>query len=113
MVRALEYWALRGSSSAFYVHSPSDETCKHEWLEGFILLKKDKHLPEPSLAATKRWTSLNKMRGAVIYYRPGSFNLYLINEHEMGHAFGFQHVEKLGHIMHPKFQKMGRDFYAP
>ena len=113
MTRALEYWALRGHSAAFYQHEPPEGVCENEWLEGFILLKKDNRLPEPSLAATKRWTSLNKMRGAVIYYKPGAFNLYLINEHELGHAFGFQHVEKIGHVMHPKFQKMGRDFYVP
>lgn len=113
MIRAIDYWALRGFSIAFYEHEPPEGVCENEWLEGFILLKKAKNLPEPALASTKRWTSLYKMRGAVIYYKPGSFNLYLINEHELGHAFGFQHVEKLGHIMHPTFQKMGQDFYIP
>ena len=110
MVRALEYWALRGYSTAFYEHAPTPEVCENEWLEGFIMLKKQRSLPEPTLASTKRWTSLNKMKGAVIYYKPGTFNLYLINEHELGHAFGFQHVDQPGHIMHPMFQKMGRDF---
>jgi len=113
MIRAIDYWALRGFSIGFYEHDPPEGVCENEWLEGFILIKKDKRLREPALASTKRYTSLNKMKAAVIYYRPGSFNLYLINEHELGHALGFSHVEEVGHIMHPILQKMGQKFYVP
>ena len=113
MVRAIDYWTLRGFSIGFYEHDPPEGVCENEWLEEFILIKKDKRLREPALASTKRYTSLNKMKAAVIYYRPGSFNLYLINEHELGHALGFSHVEEVGHIMHPILQKMGQKFYVP
>ena len=53
------------------------------------------------------------MKGAEIVYSPGSFELTLINEHELGHALGFTHIEIEGHIMYPIFEKMGKDFYIP
>jgi len=114
MVRAIEYWALRGHHIGFYEHDPPSELCEEEWREGFIILRKVNSLsPGSTLAATKRYTSGFRIRGAQIQYTPGAFNLRLINEHELGHALGFGHVDKEGHVMHPHFGKMGRDFYIP
>lgn len=114
MIRAIDYWALRGQNIGFYEHDPPKEVCDEKWLDGWIIIRKAGSMSDDStLAVTIRKTSLNKMRGAVIRYRPGSFNIDLINEHELGHAFGFMHVEKEGHIMHPHLEKMGRDFYKP
>tara|TARA_B100000214_G_C23916386_1_gene603919 strand:- start:761 stop:1282 length:522 start_codon:yes stop_codon:yes gene_type:complete len=114
MVRAIEYWTLRGHHVAFYEHNPDPEVCENDWLEGFIILRKAKVLsPEGTIASTRRFTSGIYMRGAEIRYTPRSFNLDLLNEHELGHALGYGHVEKLGHIMHPHYGKMGRDFSIP
>ena len=101
MIRAIDYWTLRGQSIAFYEHSPSDEICKNEYIEGFIILRKSKRYDHESgvLARTRRYTTMMVMKGAVITYRPGTQNLVWINEHELGHALGFAHVEILGHIM--------------
>ena len=115
MVRAIDYWTLRGHRIGFYEHSPPEEVCKSEWIEGFIILRKSKKLDHngKTLANTRRYTSFTTIKGAVINYRPGSFNLNLINEHELGHALGYSHVEIEGHVMHPHFDKMGRDFWIP
>tara|TARA_R110001592_G_scaffold188358_2_gene433477 strand:+ start:12604 stop:13110 length:507 start_codon:yes stop_codon:yes gene_type:complete len=113
MVRAISYWTLRGQHVALYIHNPSNKICSNEWLEGFIMIKKDTNMPEPNLAITKRYTSLNNMKAAVINYSPGAFNLALVNEHELGHAFGFSHVKETGHIMHPLLEKMGKGFWVP
>jgi len=115
IMRAIDYWVIRGENIELYLHNPPDEICKNEWLEGFILLKKLKNSKyhQSVLANTRRFTSITTMKGAVIYYRSGSQNLYLINEHELGHAFGYTHVDIKGHIMHPSFQHMGNDFWSP
>ena len=112
LTRAIDYWTIRGQHIGFYEHNPSSSICENEWLEGFIILRKSEALRknDRTLANTKRYTSLTTMRGAVIHYTPGAQNLDLINEHELGHALGFSHVEQVGHIMHPLYHKMGRDF---
>ena len=113
MSRAMDYWAIRGHTLEKYVHNPSEEQCKKEWIPGYIIVRKSNSLKVNTLGSTRRYTTLTTMRGAVIHYRPGSFNLDLINEHELGHALGFAHVEIEDHIMHPDFGKMGRDFWIP
>ena len=34
-------------------------------------------------------------------------------EHELGHALGLGHVEVEGHIMHPMYMQIGRNFWIP
>ena len=116
MIRAIDYWASRGYNIGFYEHNPSESVCNHKnWIYGMIIIRKSKvwDLDPTTLAKTIRYTSLNKMKGAEILYRPGSFNLSLINEHELGHALGFTHTDIVGHIMHPSFDMMGLDFWIP
>jgi len=112
MIRAIDYWTIRGHDIAFYEHEPADFICKSDWMEGFIILRKDTSLKTHVLAATKRMTIGITMKGAVINYQAGSFNLELINEHELGHALGYSHVESKGHIMNPIYESMGLDFYV-
>ena len=115
MLRAIDYWTVRGHHIGFYEHNPPEEVCEEDHLDGFIILRKGDRFGHDSgvLAHTTRRTSLTDMRSAVITYRPGSQNLMWINEHELGHALGFAHYEAVGHIMHPMFHKMGGDFYIP
>ena len=114
-IRAIEYWALRGYNIGFYEHNPPESVCQLEKLEGFIILRKAgrTELDASTLASTTRRTSGTSLLSAEIVYRPGSFNLDLINEHELGHALGFSHLEIEGHIMHPEYSKMGPDFWVP
>ncbi len=113
--RASHYWTIRGHQIAFYVHDPGKDICQNVYVKGFIILRKGERFEHESgvLAHTKRWTSLAQMRGAVITYRPGTQNLKWINEHELGHALGYTHVEKDGHIMHPLHHKMEGKFWIP
>ncbi len=115
MVRAIDYWALRGQHIGFYEHNPPESVCEQGDLWGMIILRKAKGrmLPKETLASTTRGTTGLIIRTVEIYYQPGSFNLDLINEHELGHAFGFSHVDEVGHIMHPLYNKMGTGFWVP
>ena len=114
VVRAIEYWTLRGFPIAMYEMNPSKETCEHEFIEGFIIIRRDPSLENINvLGSTSRHTQLTWMRSAVINLRPGSYNLDLLLEHELGHALGLGHVEVEGHIMHPMYMQIGRNFWIP
>ena len=116
MIRAIDFWAIRGHNIGFYEHNPPASICESdELIYGFIILRKagrfemDAH----TLANTRRMTSGLIIKAVEIRYKPGSHNLTLINEHELGHAFGYAHVEIEGHVMHPIFDKMGPKFWIP
>jgi len=115
MIRAIDFWTMNGHRIAFYEHKPPKSVCKEKYLEGFIIIRKasSRELKDSTLASTKRYSSFDKMEGAVIVYKPGSHNLLWINEHELGHALGYSHVEIEGHIMHPLYHKMGGKFWIP
>jgi len=116
MVRAISYWTIRGQEIGFYEHNPPQSICESDdMVHGFIVLKKAKwwQLDGPALANTKRMTSGFRLVSAIITYRPGAQNLALLNEHELGHALGFAHVEEKGHIMHPIYGMMGEKFWVP
>ena len=113
MARAISYWTIRGYSTGDYIHKPNPQLCNKKWFKGAILLKKSLNLPHSTLASTRRYSAFSSMQGAVIYYQPGSYNLDLLNEHELGHALGFTHLEIDNHIMHPRYDKMGRNFWIP
>ena len=111
MIRAIHYWAVRDQQLGLYVHKPNSNLCKELWIDGYIIIRRNNALPRNTLASTKRYTSVGNIKSAVIDYNPGSFNLYLINEHELGHALGFSHINEIGHIMNPMYKNMGLDFY--
>jgi len=116
MIRAIDYWTIRGHNIGFYEHSPPESICKsNEMIHGFIILRKAGRfeMEAQTLANTRRMTSGFIIKAVEIRYRPGSQNLTLINEHELGHAFGYAHVEIEGHVMHPLFDKMGAKFWIP
>ena len=116
MIRAIDYWTIRGHEIGFYEHNPPKSICESkEMIHGFIILRKAKwyEMDGHTLANTRRMTSNLIIKAVEIRYKPGSQNLTLINEHELGHAFGYAHVEIEGHVMHPIFDKMGPKFWIP
>lgn len=116
MMRAIDYWTMRGHYIGFYEHSPPESICdSKEMIHGFIVLRKAKwwELDGSTLASTRRMTSGFTLVSATITYRAGAHNLDLINEHELGHALGYAHIEEEGHIMHPIYGKMGPKFWIP
>lgn len=113
---AVEFWEPYGERAAFIIEDPLEEACKHDQLDGFILLKKagpNYHPESSTLASTKRRVVMFELRSATIMFNPGSYRLENVFEHELGHAYGFTHIEEVGHIMHPQYEKMGPKFWMP
>jgi hypothetical protein len=113
---AVDFWKPYGEDVAFIIEEPIEEVCKHEMLDGFILLKKVRpnyHPDSSTLASTARRVQLMQIRGAVIRFNPGSYRLENVFEHELGHAYGYTHMEIEGHVMHPEFESMGPRFWIP
>ena len=113
---AIYYWSVRGYRTRGYIHNPVNEICDAPGMvPGFIILRKagDSDLEEQTLASTKRRTTGMSITAAEVLYRSGSYKLDLLSEHELGHAFGFAHIEREGHVMHPMYNKMGKGFWIP
>ena len=113
---AIYYWNVRGYRTHRYLHKPVKEICDAPgMITGFIILRKakDTDLEEQTLASTKRRTTGLSITAAEVLYRSGAFKLDLLSEHELGHAFGFAHIEREGHVMHPMYNKMGKGFWIP
>ena len=113
---AVYYWNVRGYRTQRYIHKPSKEICDAPgMIAGFVILRKagDSELEEQTLASTKRRTTGMTITAAEVLYRSGSYKLDLLSEHELGHAFGFAHIERDGHVMHPMYNKMGKGFWVP
>jgi hypothetical protein len=116
ITQGVNYWLTKGESVSFIETTYIPEACEQESLQGFIILRKAKpgQLKSSTLALTTRnFSGLKGLVSATIYFQPGAYRLENIIEHELGHAFGYTHVDLEGHIMHPSFDKMSGKFWIP
>lgn len=112
--KGIEFWEKKGESIAFYQYSYQKTACSASRLDGFITLKIDKDLANNRskiLARTKKYVVNGKILSVEIFYKPDTYNYNLLLEHELGHAFGYEHKKILGHIMHPYYDLMGSAFW--
>jgi hypothetical protein len=108
---AFGFWKDQGDEYEFIVMNAPEGICNHDMLHGFILIKKANNIPGAALAKTKVEIKFMKIRSAVIYLEPGTYNIQWLLEHEVGHAFGYKHVEAPGHIMHPYIELQGGKYW--
>ena len=113
LVPSVDFWTTKGEQIGFIEEDPPKSVCKHDFLEGFIILKKENIRDPDTIAYTKRRTSFGEVKAATIYFNPGTYRLPLIIEHELGHALGYSHVEEQGHIMYPEYEGMDNKFWIP
>lgn len=109
---ATDYWAKHGNTVAFIEQNPPKIVCDSDSMNGWIIIKK-KRQDGLTLAYTERRVILGKIKASTIYFNPGSYRLENVIEHELGHAFGYKHVEIAGHVMHPEWDHMGKEFWVP
>ena len=107
---AVKFWEDHGHTFLFkenYLGS----LCDSETPYGFIVIKISYDLNFYVLGTTQKIFNkdLNEMKGSII-----NLNYYFIDDgliltHEIGHALGYNHVNKIGHIMHP--MRPDADYY--
>jgi len=114
ILRAIKYWDDKGEEILFYQYYGNDTICnQEESLEGFIILRKDNGIIKERevLATTKRhYRNMFQLISAEIYFDKGTYNFIYLLEHELGHAFGYNHKKIPGNIMHPYYDMMGTKF---
>ena len=108
--KAVNYWDRKGEKILFYHYQRQKEICDYNSLAGFITIKSDIELLHDEsnvLAKTKKYMIQDKIISVEIFFKPGTFNYNLLLEHELGHAFGYNHKIIPGNIMHPTYDLMG------
>ncbi len=114
--RAVQYWKNKGFR--FYKTNFKQDhlkKCTDPSPEGRIIIRlatKEvlENMKESSLAETHFYVDndLNKIDWAIIYL-PRRGPQIRVLEHELGHALGFLHYNKKGHLMHEKWIQGGWD----
>jgi hypothetical protein len=111
---AVEWWAIRGYNIEYIHWDKDNKICsKGKWTQGIIFIRAEGELLPDTYAITSRLTILNEMVSAVIIIPNEQKHRPRLLEHELGHAFGMRHVEKVGHIMHPIHEQGGEKFWIP
>ena len=113
--RSVNFWKEKGELVYFYEYNRIESICKDvKPIPGFIIIKTesaDDQLEKNVLASTQRESRLGLIQSAIITFKPGTHNIILLLEHELGHAFGYSHTKIRGHIMHPYYDFMGDKFW--
>lgn len=108
---AVDFWREYDHHLAFVELDPSNFVCSQGHIHGFIVIK-NADLGWPIMGETTRMGDIHgKINSAVIELQVGSANMPKLLEHELGHAFGYTHVDELGHIMHPDLDFTGYNFW--
>ena len=113
---SLEYWKEKGYYTKYAIEdpSPSNGICSMQKLDGFIYINDNLGMVTGnSLAITERSYDGVEIKYVDIEIPNENLHLDLLLEHELGHAFGFNHYNRIGHIMNPLYERMGEEFYFP
>lgn len=107
---AIKFWEDHGHVFLFKENYQGD-ICESETPYGFIVIKLSYDLNFYTLGKTEKifQKSLNEMKGSIIHLNYYYIEDGLILTHEIGHALGYDHVNRIGHIMNP--MRPDADYY--
>jgi len=109
---AVEFWEGHGHVFLFKENYQGG-ICDSETPHGFIVVKISYNLDYYVLGKTEKVfiKETNEMRGSIIYLNYYFIDDGLVLTHEIGHALGYNHVDRLGHIMNPMRPNADYFFY--
>ena len=111
MDEAIKYWDDLNHKVGFVEMNPSSKVCMNNQIHGFIIIK-NAELKWPTIGKTYREGSrIGIIESALIHLSIGEANLPRLLEHELGHAFGYSHLDIDGHIMNSNYDYSGYDFW--
>jgi hypothetical protein len=108
---AIDFWRDHDHYILFVELNPTNSMCNHDQLHGFIIIK-NATLTYNVLGVTSRYTNMKgHINSALIEVNAGDANLERLLEHELGHAFGYRHLNIDNHIMHSDYDASGWEFW--
>ena len=113
VLNAINYWELKGFKTDHYIIDYENYVCSQSFPLGFIIIRHNGDMPADSIGVTRRMIISGTVIAAEIIIPNSEVNVPLILEHELGHAFGLNHISIPGHIMHPFIDRAGDKFWIP
>jgi len=114
IAKAIEWWGIRGHEIEYYHFDNSGVLCgKGFFVNGFIFIRATGDIDPSFYATTTRLAIAGEMKSASIHLPNKHKYMPRLLEHELGHALGFTHIEKLGHMMNPIHENGGEKFWIP
>lgn len=108
---AIIFWENQGYEFGNVSFNVDSHDCFREPLSGEIMVTiiTNEIAVGSNLAVTKVsfYTATNEIVSSRIFMIPGYANKRWILEHEIGHALGWKHFSREGHIMHPLYHNLG------
>jgi hypothetical protein len=108
---AIDFWREYDHYILYTELNPTEKMCNLDQMHGFIIIK-NATLTYNVLGVTSRYTNMKGIiNSALIEINIGDANLERLLEHELGHAFGYRHLNIDHHIMHSDYDAAGWEFW--
>ncbi len=112
--RAIEWWQIREYKISHFHFDKDGSICNRgRFMEGIIFIRADGEIQKEFYATTARFAIGKTVLSADILLPNENKDMPRLLEHELGHALGLGHVEKVGHMMHPIHAQGGESFWIP
>ena len=108
---SIKYWNNLNHKIGFIEMNPSSKVCSNDQIHGFIIIKNAELAWDVLVKTHRKGSTTGRIDSAMIQLSIGNANLPKLLEHELGHAFGYGHLDIDGHIMNSSYDYSGYDFF--